>query len=149
MEILFCKICNKEFTNNLGGQLTNHIKNEHNMTFENYGLVWHLDLTKKAVFHSGSPKALLMRRDHGAPPGGSPDGSPMLASQCVALLTPTSGPIYSTHSKLSPVPASCEKVRPTTCSRTTRAAANWPLATLYTALPVHPTATKELHDGAA
>lgn len=36
---VFCKICNEEFNNNLGGQLTNHLLNVHNITMEEYVVI--------------------------------------------------------------------------------------------------------------
>lgn len=38
-----CKICNKEFKNNLGGQLTVHLKKEHNISYEDYYVKYFLD----------------------------------------------------------------------------------------------------------
>jgi len=37
--MITCKICNKEFVNNLGGQLTLHLFNDHNITMEEYVII--------------------------------------------------------------------------------------------------------------
>jgi len=38
-----CKICNKEFENNLGGQLTQHVEKEHNISREDYYILTKLN----------------------------------------------------------------------------------------------------------
>ena len=38
-----CKICNKEFKNNLGGQLTLHIEKEHDLLYEDYYIKYYLN----------------------------------------------------------------------------------------------------------
>lgn len=35
-----CKICNEEFKNNLGGDLTKHLENKHNVTLEQYVIAY-------------------------------------------------------------------------------------------------------------
>jgi len=34
-----CELCDKEFANNLGGQLTNHLLNDHQITMEEYIII--------------------------------------------------------------------------------------------------------------
>lgn len=37
--MIMCKLCNEEFDNNLGGQLTNHLLSYHNITIEEYVII--------------------------------------------------------------------------------------------------------------
>ena len=38
-----CEICNQEFKNNLGGDLTKHLREEHNMSMEDYYVLTELN----------------------------------------------------------------------------------------------------------
>ena len=41
--MIICKICNQEFKNNLGGDLTKHINDVHDMSYENYYILTELN----------------------------------------------------------------------------------------------------------